>query len=551
MTPTPDPSADSPGPAPDAPADGSARTSTDAVDGPGFGTLSAASLLAETARRHPGYPALHFAGTTTTYGELWDQTRAHAGALAARGIGRGSRVAMVVPNVPDFARVYYAALSVGAVVVPIHLLFRSGEIEFVLRDSRADLVVAAAPLLAEAAPAAERAGVPLVTVLAPTAEQGGPALPRLEDEAAAATPVERHTAVHPTSAATILYTSGTTGLPKGAVGSHLAAVEQVHCSLIDSFDLRHDDVVFGGLPLFHAFGQMAVMNCAFRVGASVVLLPRFDPDQALELLVAHRATVFTAVPTMFVGMLEAARRSDARPPLRYAVSGGAALPISVLEEFAAAYGAEVHEGYGLTETSPSVSFNTVFEPIRPGTVGRPMWGVDVAVADAVIDHEVHLLSEPGALGEIVVRGHNLLKGYLGRPDADAAAVVDGWFRTGDLGTLDADGILAITDRKKDMIIRNGYNVYPTEVEATLVSHPDVALAAVFGVADPVHGQEIHAAVVPADGRTLDADALAAWVRERVAAFKYPRVVHVVDELPLGPSGKILKRELPARFAPVR
>ncbi|MFD6137023.1 AMP-binding protein [Isoptericola sp. NPDC056618] len=543
MTPTPEPSAESPGPA-------SEGASTDAVDGPGFGTLSAASLLAETARRHPDYPALHFAGTTTTYGELWDQTRAYAGALAARGIARGSRVAMVVPNVPDFARVYYAALSLGAVVVPIHLLFRSGEIEFVLRDSRADVVVAAAPLLAEAVPAAERAGVPLVTVLAPAAEQGGPALPRLEDEAAAATPVERHTPVHPTSAATILYTSGTTGLPKGAVGSHLAAVEQVHCSLIDSFDLRHDDVVFGGLPLFHAFGQMAVMNCAFRVGASVVLLPRFDPDQALELLVAHRATVFTAVPTMFVGMLEAARRSDARPPLRYAVSGGAALPVSVLEEFAAAYGAEVHEGYGLTETSPSVSFNTVFEPIRPGTVGRPMWGVDVAVADAVIDHEVHLLSEPGALGEIVVRGHNLLKGYLGRPDADAAAVVDGWFRTGDLGTLDADGILAITDRKKDMIIRNGYNVYPTEVEATLVSHPDVALAAVFGVADPVHGQEIHAAVVPADGRTLDADALAAWVRERVAAFKYPRVVHVVDELPLGPSGKILKRELPARFAPV-
>ncbi|SKC82671.1 AMP-binding protein [Krasilnikoviella flava] len=530
-------------PTPDAP------THDDAVDGPGFGTLSAASLLAETARRHPAYPALHFAGTTTTYGDLWDQTRACSGALAARGIGRGSRVAMLVPNVPDFARVYYAALSLGAVVVPIHLLFKAGEIEFVLRDSAADVVVVAAPLLAEAVPAAERAGVPVVTVLAPAADQGGPALPRLEDEAAAATPIGLHTPVHPTDAATILYTSGTTGLPKGAVGSHLAAVEQVHCSLIDSFDLRHDDVVFGGLPLFHAFGQMAVMNCAFRVGASVVLLPRFDPDQALELLVAHRATVFTAVPTMFVGMLEAAHRSDARPPLRYAVSGGAALPVTVLEAFAEAYGAEVHEGYGLTETSPSVSFNTVHEPIRPGTVGRPMWGVDVAVADAVIDHEVHLLAEPGTLGEIVVRGHNLMKGYLGRPDASAAAVVDGWFRTGDLGTLDADGIVTVVDRKKDMIIRNGYNVYPTEVEAVLVGHPDVAMAAVFGVQDPVHGQEIHAAVVGRDGHAPDAGELVPWVRERVAAFKYPRVVHVVDELPLGPSGKILKRELPGRFAP--
>jgi long-chain acyl-CoA synthetase len=351
-------------------------------------------------------------------------------------------------------------------------------------------------------------------------------------------------------AATILYTSGTTGTPKGAVGSHLSIVEQVHCTLIDSFDLRADDVVFGGLPLFHTFGQTAVMNIAFRVGASIILLPRFDADEALALMVANQATVFTAVPTMYVGMLESARRTTARPPLRYAVSGGAALPVAVLEAFAEAYGCDVHEGYGLTETAPTVSSNPLGEPIRPGTVGKTLWGVDVAIADAENDDEVVLLEEGDALGEIVVRGHNLFKGYLGRADASAAAVVDGWFRTGDLGTY-IDGVLTIVDRKKDMIVRSGYNVYPTEVEAVLARHPGVAVAAVFGVADDVRGQEVHAAVVAREGVDLDVDEVIAFVRDRIAAYKYPRVVHIVSALPLGASGKVLKRELVTTFAPAK
>ena len=518
-----------------------------AIDDAGFSTLSVASILAESAVRHADRTAFHFAGTTVSYRELWDQTRAYAGALRARGIGRGDRVAMLVPNVPDFARVYYAVLSLGAVVVPVHLLFKADEIAHVLRDSDADLLVVAAPLLTEAVPAAAAAGVPMVTVLLPA--DAGVDLPRLEMEAATAQPIARHESVGPLDAATILYTSGTTGTPKGAVGSHLSIVEQVHTTLIDAFDLRADDVVFGGLPLFHTFGQTAVMNIALRVGASIILLPRFDPDQALALMVELRATVFTAVPTMYVGMLEAARRSEARPPLRYAVSGGAALPVAVLESFRDAFGADVHEGYGLTETAPTVSSNPLHEPIRPGTVGRALWGVDVAIADPDVEDAVDLLDEPGALGEIVVRGHNLFKGYLGRADASAAAVVDGWFRTGDLGTY-VDGVLTIVDRKKDMIVRSGYNVYPTEVEAVLARHPGIAVAAVFGVADAVRGQEVHAAVVAHEGATLDADEVIAFVRDRLAAYKYPRVVHVLPALPLGSSGKVLKRDLVAQFTPV-
>ncbi|NII95008.1 long-chain-fatty-acid--CoA ligase [Microbacterium halimionae] len=520
-----------------------------AIDGPGFTTMSVASILSESAVRHAERPAVHFMGTSTTYRELWDQTRSYAGALRARGIGHGDRVAMLVPNVPDFARVYFATLSLGAIVVPVHLLFKADEIAFILRDSGADLLIAAAPLLGEAVPAAAREGVPLMTVLLP--KDASIDLPRLEAEAAANAPIVRHEPVGPLEAATILYTSGTTGTPKGAVGTHLSIIEQVHCTLLDAFDLRADDIVFGGLPLFHTFGQTAVMNIAFRVGASVILLPKFDPDVALSLMVEQNATVFTAVPTMYVGMLEAARRSPDRPPLRYAVSGGAALPVVVLEAFAEAYSADVHEGYGLTETAPTVSSNPLHEPIRPGTVGRPLWGVDVAIAEAETESRIDLIDEPGAVGEVVVRGHNLFKGYLGRGDASAEAVVDGWFRTGDLGTIDDQGVLSIVDRKKDMILRNGYNVYPTEVEAVIATHPAVSIAAVFGVPDDTHGQEIHAAIVVHDNADVEAEELVAFAKERMAAYKYPRVVHLVDALPLGSSGKVLKRLLADQHAPLR
>ncbi|WP_251152548.1 long-chain fatty acid--CoA ligase [Cellulosimicrobium sp. Marseille-Q4280] len=540
-----------PGAVPASADDPSSGTAPDPVlTGPGFGTLSIAAILAETAHRRPDATAFLVGDASVTYGDLWAQSRAYAGALLARGVRPGDRVAMLVPNVPDFARVYYGALSIGAVVVPIHLLFKAAEIEFVLRDAGASLLVAGAPFLGEAGPAAAAAGIPTVTVLVPDALRDQVPFPRLEDEAAQAEPVRTYASVNPLAAATILYTSGTTGRPKGAVGSHLAMIEQVHVALIDTFDLRPDDVVFGGLPFFHTFGQMAVLNIAFRKGAAIVLLPKFDPDEALALLVRHRATVFTAVPTMFVGMVQAAERTSDRPPLRYAVSGGAALPVPLLEAFSRTFGAEVHEGYGLTETSPTAAFNPVGEPIRPGTVGRPLWGVDVEIADADVDDRVELLAA-GELGEIVVRGHNLFKGYLGNPEANAQTVVDGWFRTGDLGTKDADDIVTIVDRKKDMIVRNGYNVYPSEVEDVMTGHPAVAQVAVFGLADDTHGQEVHAAVVLMPGRSADAAEIVEFTKERVAAYKYPRHVHLVETLPLGGSGKVLKRELVASFEAAR
>jgi long-chain acyl-CoA synthetase len=277
-----------------------------------------------------------------------------------------------------------------------------------------------------------------------------------------------------------------------------------------------------------------------------VLLPKFEPRAALDAMVEHAVTIFTAVPTMYVGLLQATASGAPTPQLRYAISGGAPLPLAVLEAFEQTFGAKVHEGYGLTETSPVASFNRVGEEIHPGTVGRRIWGVDVMIADPEQDHEIVELPR-GELGEIVIRGHNLFKGYLGRPDANREAVVQGWFRTGDLGTVDDQDLITIVDRKKDMIVRNGYNVYPTEVENVLVRHEAVQTAAVFGVPHEVHGQEVAAAVVLKPDAQATEEELIGFVKERIAAFKFPRIVHLVPELPLGPSGKVLKRELAREF----
>jgi long-chain acyl-CoA synthetase len=512
----------------------------------GFATMSVASILTETAHRSPENVALIFGPQQITYGELWEQTRRYAGALRARGIGEGDSVALLVPNVPDFPRAYYAILALGAVVVPVHALLKAEEIEYVLRDSGAKLLICAAPLLAEGAKGAALAGIETLSVLIPDEQAGALPFARLEDEAAAAHPIDAYVPRDPFDTATILYTSGTTGKPKGAEGCHFSLVEQVNVLAAGALDVTPDDRILGCLPLFHTFGQTCVMNLAFRVGAAVVLVPKFDGATALNLMNANQCTVMTGVPTMYIALLEAAKANPERPPLRYGMSGGAAIPVAVIERMKEVYGIDVHEGYGLTETSPVATFNHRGMPTRVGTVGTPIWGVDVEIADAEVDDRIELLPR-GELGEIVIRGHNLMKGYLNLPQANAEAIVDGWFRTGDLGTKSEDDYITIVDRKKDMIVRNGYNVYPREVEEVLSTHPAVAMCAVFGVSDETHGQEIMAVVTLMPESTATGDDLVAFVREHVAAYKFPRRVEVLEVLPLGPSGKVLKRELIARF----
>jgi long-chain acyl-CoA synthetase len=508
-----------------------------------YGTVSVAAILKESADRHPDSTAITVGGVSVRYGELWSQTRAYAGALRELGIRPNDTVAILIPNVADFARVYYAILSLGAVVVPVHALLKAPEIEYVLTDSHASLLVCAGGLMTEGRAGAHRANVPIATVLAHPTDFTDP---RIEDLAAAATPIESYLPRQPEDTATILYTSGTTGTPKGAMGSHLALIEQTNVLLLNTFDMRADDIVFGGLPLFHTFGQTCTLNTALRAGAEIVMLPRFEPDAALATLNLARCTIMMGVPTMYISLLEAAKRTEQRPPLRLAISGGSPIPLAVIQRFQREFGTEIYEGYGLTETSPVATFNHVGRPPRPGSIGTPLWGVDVEIADAATEDSIHLL-DAGQTGELVIRGHNLMQGYLNKPDETARAIVDGWFRTGDLGTKDADGYLWIVDRKKDMILRNGYNVYPREVEEVLATHPRVSAAAVFGVSHPVHGQEVVASVVLTPGPPLTDTELISYAKERVAAYKYPREIEYVDSLPLGPSGKVLKRELVARY----
>jgi long-chain acyl-CoA synthetase len=307
--------------------------------------------------------------------------------------------------------------------------------------------------------------------------------------------------------------------------------------------------VLGSLPLFHTFGQTVSMNSTWRAGAALVLLPRFHAGQAIELMLREGVNTFHGVPTMYIALLEAAKGGDGPlPKLRLCISGGASLPVPVLERFNAAFEANIFEGYGLSETSPTASVNQPDFGTRAGTVGHPVWGVDVEIARAEVEERIELLPA-GELGEVVVRGHNVLQGYLNRPEATEQALVDGWFRTGDLGSKDADGYISIVDRKKDIVIRGGFNVYPREVEETLLRHPAVAEAAVIGLPDETHGEEVCAILVldASYSPTPSPQDIIDWSREHLAKHKYPRRVEFTDSYPLGPSHKVLKRELRARY----
>jgi long-chain acyl-CoA synthetase len=297
------------------------------------------------------------------------------------------------------------------------------------------------------------------------------------------------------------------------------------------------------LPLFHSFGQTVVHNMTLFHGGTVVLLPRFDPKSVFELVQKHRVTLFAGVPTMYFSLLncEAASKYDLST-LSYCVSGGAPMPAEVMKEFDARFKANVLEGYGLSETSPVASFNTIDRPKKIGSIGRPIWGVDFKLVDDK-GREVTAAGEPG---EIWIRGQNVMKGYFKKTEATAEAMKDGWFHTGDIATRDEDGFYFIVDRKKDMILRGGFNVYPREIEEVLYSHPAVAEAAVIGIPHESHGEEVKAVLALKPGQTATASDITMYCKERLASFKYPRIIEFRDTLPKGPTGKILKRELRGR-----
>jgi long-chain acyl-CoA synthetase len=499
--------------------------------------LSLASVLQESALRRPDKIAVIEAPPTrrsATYAELWDAALRRAAALRAAGVEPGDRVALLGLNTIDFVTAYYGILARGAVVVPVAPMLVADEIAFLLQDSGAKLALVADDLAEVVARGAADAGVPVLLLGS--------------DEATAAEPEPYREATGPLDPAVLFYTSGTTGRPKGAVLTHVNLVLNAFTNAYTANHIVPDDVMFGCLPLFHTFGQTVALNGTFLVGGTLILQPRFEPAQALELMREHGVTAFLGVPTMYMALLAAANAGGPIPSLRLCVSGGAPLPVKVLEEFNTTFSTRIQEGYGLSETSPTATVNQLEFGVEPGSIGHPIWGVEVAIADPEVEDAI-VLKATGEVGEIVIRGHNVFAGYHDRPEATAAAIVDGWFRSGDLGTKDDQGFLRIVDRKKDLILRGGYNVYPREVEEVLVRHPAVDQVAVVGVPHETHGEEVLAVVVLREGVAApDAEELLAWVGERVARHKRPRLVEFVDELPLGPSRKVLKRELRDRFA---
>jgi long-chain acyl-CoA synthetase len=492
--------------------------------------VNLARLLTETATAHPNRVALRLDQHTVSYQELAETSERVAGLLAQADVAPGDRVAVMLPNVPEFASLYYGVLRAGAVVVPMNPLLKAREVAYYLADSGARMIFAWPAAVEEVAAGRERTdGTTTMVVVEPE-----PFAALLGEQERLDLVVDRPA----DQTAVILYTSGTTGQPKGAELTHGNLTRNVEVTQSDLLGLTQHDVVFGGLPLFHSFGQTVTLNATIAAGATLLLLPRFDPASAAALMARYDATVFAGVPTMYAALLGLTEASEL-PALRLSVSGGAALPVEVLHRFEQRFGTEILEGYGLSETSPVASFNRPGRQRKPASIGYPVTGVEMRVAD-----EEGNPVAAGEVGEIAIRGHNVMKGYWRRPDATSEVVdADGWFRTGDLGRVDEDGFFFIVDRKKDLVIRGGFNIYPREIEEVLYEHPDVAEAAVVGIPHDSHGEEVGAVVALRPGATVTETELRDYVKAQVAAYKYPRRVWFVEALPKGPTGKILKREI--------
>jgi long-chain acyl-CoA synthetase len=489
-----------------------------------------ATIVTESAARDAAAPAIRLGEQTLSYGDLDDRSARLATLLRERGLEPGDRIGVMLPNVPEFPILYYGVLRAGGIAVPMNVLLKRREIEFYLDDSGAKLLLAWHGFAEEARAGAAAAGAELIEV---EPEDFAATLDRLEPMAEIAATDAEDTAV-------ILYTSGTTGKPKGAELSHRNLDQNSEIISRTTLLIDAGDVVLGALPLFHSFGQTVAMNASMRVGACLTLVPKFDPGEALATIERDGVTHFYGVPTMYGALLHHPEREKFdTSTLRLCKTGGASMPVEVLHGFEEAFATELIEGYGLSETSPVASSGHPNQVRKPGSIGTPIEQVEMKIVDEQ-DEDV----PRGEVGEIVIRGHNIMKGYWGRPDATAEAIRGGWFHSGDLGREDEDGFFFVVDRKKDMIIRGGYNVYPREVEELLFEHPGIREAAVLAVPHPEWGEEVGAAVVLEPGEAdLAPEEVSAWVRERIAAYKYPRVVWFLDELPKGPTGKIVKREI--------
>lgn len=507
-------------------------------------SLNIATLLSESAKARPQHPAIVIGDVSISYATLDGHARRFGSALRGFGLQPGQHIALMLPNVPQFTAAYFGAHYAGQAVVPLNVLLKGDEVAYHLEDSDAQVLVVWEGFLEEAQAGFQRAdGCKHLVVVkqdpqdstAPEGMSNFGALLRSHE------PIEQITPTNPDDTAVILYTSGTTGRPKGAELSHVNMFMNADFCRSRLLEVGEDDVGLVVLPLFHSFGQTVLQNTLLFAGGTLVMLPRFDPTAALGLMQKHRVSVFGGVPTMYFALLHhpEADQFDLSG-LKTCVCGGSAMPVEVMNAFDAKYGVNILEGYGLSETSPVASFNMKNRPKKVGSIGLPIWGVEVRLRDDA----GNIVNDPSVPGEIQIKGYNVMKGYYKRPEVNREAIdPDGWFSTGDIATRDEEGYYFIVDRKKDMIIRGGFNVYPREIEEVLYGHPAVGEAAVIGIPHDSHGEEVKAVVALKPGQSVTAEDLIAFCKAKLAAYKYPRHIDIIDSLPKGPTGKILKREL--------
>ncbi len=510
--------------------------------------------LSDSASRYPDKEAVVMGPVRLTYAQLNGIANQIANGLVAAGVKKGDKVAICCPNLPYFPMVYNGILKAGAAVVPLNVLLKRREIAYHLDDSDSVAMFCfegtpELPLAKAAHEAVQESPKCKNLWFLPAVPNGPSPVPggkTLNDLIAGQSPEFDTVQMDANDTAVILYTSGTTGKPKGAELTHSNMIMNP-LAFSTCIRIQPDDRVLCVLPMFHSYGQSTQMNAGIMAGATLVLLPRFTPEAVLKLMQDENITLWSGVPTMYWDILN---YSDAdkfdlgkiSKSLRMCGSGGAAIPVEVMKAFEKTFNVMILEGYGLSETSPVACSNRPDIVRKPGSIGLPIWGCEMRCVDENMNDV-----KPGEPGEVIIRGHNIMKGYYKRPEATEEAFKGGWFHSGDLAKVDEDGYFYIVDRTKDMIIRGGFNVYPRELEEVLVTHPDISLAAVIGIPDEEYGEEVVAYIIPKPGKIVQADAIRAWGKENMAAYKYPRHVEIVKEFPLGPSGKILKRELRDMF----
>jgi long-chain acyl-CoA synthetase len=487
--------------------------------------MNVAQLLERSALYHADRPALIFGERRWTYVELERDVSALAAGFAALDLRRGERVALHLPNRPDFVLAYYAALKAGLVPLSLNTSYKAEELGYIIGNAAAAMVVTADGIDASL-PSRDR--MPSVRQLLHAKDLDG-----LRGRATLrAVDVDRE------DTAAILYTSATTGRPKGVMLTHANIVSNAYAT-VHHLKMTEQDRGLCALPMFHCFGQNAIMHALVTAGGTLVLHERFVPDAFVAAVAEERITILYAVPTMYILFLSMST-PDFRS-VRLCFSAAATLPGDVETRWQATHGHWIQQGYGLTETSPFASYNHEVA-FRRGSVGTPIENVEMKIVDAD-DREV----ADGELGEIVIKGPNVMKGYVGDAAATAASIRDGWFHSGDIGYRDGDGYFFIVDRLKDMINVSGFKVFPREVEEVLFRHPAVKEAAVVGIPDPVRGEAVKAFVVLKEGASVDAETLQALCRSTIASVKVPERIEFIGALPKNPTGKILKKELRSRL----